>query len=145
MRKHTAAVYQCRDKSRTSQQRDKWASWENCDFLGKCALPCALPCSASAAVNPQVRLVGFSGIHKKPILVSPIFCKFDLKLLMLDASTTCCSNWFQRSMKKRISRHLCYSSFLLTLHCVPECPCIFADCPGKSGTGGHFTQNSAYY
>jgi len=145
MRKHTAAVYQCRDKSRTSQQRDKWASWENCDFLGKCALPCALPCSASAAVNPQVRLVGFSGIHKKPILVSPIFCKFDLKLLMLDASTTCCSNWFQRSMTLLEKKNFKVSLLFLIFINFALCPRVPLHLPGKSGTGGHFTQNSAYY
>jgi len=48
------------------------------DLNNICALPCALPCVASAAVSLQVRLIGFSGIHKKPILVSRIFCKFDL-------------------------------------------------------------------
>jgi len=26
-----------------------------------CSLPCSLPCMASAAVSPQVRLVGFGG------------------------------------------------------------------------------------
>ena len=48
---------------------------------------------------------------------------------MLNACTTCCSDFGSNALwpflKRRISVHLCYSLFLLTLHCVLECPCIY--------------------